>query len=224
MADRRRRDWRRGFASVSAPLGDVEGAEAAIEAVEDSDEAIEAVDVQEAVEPIGEAATETVEDAVDLMTGESSEEIDAFENEVSALTDDVEIGEEVSESVSAPEVDENAADAFEDELAALTDDVEIGEEVSASVSAPVGDVGDSDVAIEAVDIQEAVEPIGEAATETVEDAVDLMASESSEEIDAFEDEVSALTDDVEIGEEVSEASQRQRLMRMPPTPLKILLI
>ena len=110
-----------------------------------------------------------------------------------------------SRSVSAPEVDENAADAFEDELAALTDDVEIGEEVSASVSAPVGDVGDSDVAIEAVDIQEAVEPIGEAATETVEDAVDLMASESSEEIDAFEDEVSALTDDVEIGEEVSES-------------------
>ena len=68
----------------------------------DSDEAIEAVDVQEGVEPIDDPATETVEDAVDLMAGESSEETDALEDEVSAPTDDVGIGEEVSASVSAP--------------------------------------------------------------------------------------------------------------------------
>ena len=96
-------------------------------------------------------------------------------------------------------------------MSAPTDDVEIGEEVSASVSAPVGDVEDSDEAVEGVDVQEAAEPRGEAdeivesATRLSEDAVDLIAGESSVS-DALEDEVSVLTDDVkEIGEEFLES-------------------
>ena len=99
-----------------------------------------------------ESATETVADAVDLIAGESSVESDALEDEVSVLTDDVEIGEEFLESVSAP----------------------------------VGDVEDSDEAIEGVDVKEAAEPRGEAdeddesATETVADAVDLIAGVEQE--------------------------------------------
>ena len=77
------------------------------------------------------------------------------------------------ESGLAPEVDEAAADAFEDEVDALTKTSRLAmrfrqapqrhwEMSKTSSQRPIEAVEDSDEAIEVVDIQEDIEPIGEA--------------------------------------------------------------
>ena len=129
------------------------------------------------------------------------------------------------ESGLSSAVDETAADAFEDELAALTDDAGIGE-VSASVSAALGDVEDA-FDLMAGESGEGGNPLKSVSVLTDDVGIGEEVSASvSAALGDVEDAEAAIIEAVDAQEDIDpigsadEWAPAQRLMRLPPMPLK----
>ena len=114
-----------------------------------------------------------------MIAGESSEESDAFEDELAALTDDVGIGEDVSASVSA------ALGDVEDAEAAIIEAVDAQEDID-----PIGSAYESGLS----------SAIDETAADAFEDSGDLMAGVGSDEEHVIQDDAFVMgTDQHEVG-------------------------